>query len=85
MEIPLIPDLSNPKWLIVQEVLKSIGSAHAKKVASRLKIPDVKIFLDCIKILILSDTFELDYSYVISEIQTNKKLLIHIYAIVSLS
>jgi len=39
-----------------------------------LKIPDVKIFLDCIKILILSDTFELDYSYVISEIQTNKKL-----------
>lgn len=74
MEIPLIPDLSNPKWLIVQEVLKSIGSAHAKKVASRLKIPDVKIFLDCIKILILSDTFELDYSYVISEIQTNKKL-----------
>ncbi len=74
MEIPLIPDLSNPKWLIVQEVLKSIGSAHAKKVASRLNIPDVKVFLDCIKILILSDTFELDYSYVISEIQANKKL-----------
>ncbi len=74
MEIPLIPDLSNPKWLIVQEMLKSIGSAHAKKVASRLKIPDVKVFLDCITILVLSDTFELDYSYVISEIQTNKKL-----------
>ena len=74
MDIPLIPDLSNPKWLIVREMLKSIGSAHAKKVASRLKIPDVKIFLDCIKILILSDSFELDYSYVISEIQTNKKL-----------
>ncbi|NJD75512.1 MAG: hypothetical protein FIB08_00255 [Candidatus Methanoperedens sp.] len=52
MEIPLIPDLSNPKWLIVQEMLKSISSAHAKKIASRLKIPDVKIFLDCIKILI---------------------------------
>jgi hypothetical protein len=74
MEIPLIPDLSNPKWLIVQEVLKSIGSAHAKKIASRLKIPDVTIFLNCIKILVLSDTFELDYSYVISEIQTNEKL-----------
>ncbi len=62
MEIPLIPDLSNPKWLIVQKVLKSIGSAHAKKVASRLKIQDVEIFLDCIRILILGDTFELDYS-----------------------
>lgn len=74
MEIPLIPDLCNPKWLIVQEILKSIGSAHAKKVASRLNVPDVKVFLDCIKILVLSDTFELDYSYVISEIQTNKSL-----------
>lgn len=74
MEIPLIPDLSNPKWLIIQKVLKSVGSAHAKKVASRLKIPDVQVFLDCIKILTLSDTFELDYSYVISEIQTNKNL-----------
>jgi hypothetical protein len=26
MEIPLIPDLNNPKWLIVQEILKTIGS-----------------------------------------------------------
>ncbi len=66
--------VSFQEWLIVQEVLKSIGSAHAKKIASRLKIPDVKIFLDYIKILVLSDTFELDYSYVISEIQTNEKL-----------
>ena len=74
MNIPLIPDLTNPKWLIVQEVLKSIGSKHAQKIASRLKIPDVQIFLDCIKILVLSDTFELDYSYVIYEIHTNKKL-----------
>lgn len=74
MEIPLIPDLFNPKWLIIEEVLKSIGSSHAKKVASRLEIPDVQIFLDCIKILVLSDTFELDCSYVISEINTNKKL-----------
>ena len=39
MNIPLIPDLSNPKWLIVHEVLKSIGSAHAKKVASRQESP----------------------------------------------
>lgn len=74
MNIPLIPDLSNPKWLIVHEVLKLIGSAHAKKVASRLKIQDVQTYLDCIKILILSDTFELDYSYVISEIHTNEEL-----------
>ncbi len=74
MELPLIPDLSNPRWLIIQEVLKSIGSARAKKIASRLKVPDVQIFLDCIKILVLGDTFELDYSYVISEIHANKKL-----------
>ncbi len=40
----------DPKWLIIQEILKSIGSKHAQKIASRLKIPDVRVFLDCMKI-----------------------------------
>src|SRR3990170_5624668 len=74
MEIPLIPDLSNPKWLIVREILKTVGSKRSKKIASRLNIPDVQFFIDCMKILILADTFELDYSYVVSEINSNKKL-----------
>jgi len=74
MEIPLIPDLNNPKWLIVQEILKTIGSKRSQKIASRLKIQDIGIFIDCIKILILADTFERDYSYVISEINMNNKL-----------
>ncbi len=74
MEIPLIPDLCNPKWLIIREIIKSVGSERAKKIASRLKIPDLQIFVDCIKILIIADTFELDYSYVVSEINTNNKL-----------
>jgi len=74
MEIPLIPDLCNPKWLIIQEILKSIGSKHAQKIASRLKIPDVQVFLDCMKILTLADAFELEYSYVISEIKVNDNL-----------
>ena len=74
MEIPLIPDLSNPKWLIVREILKTVGSKRSNKIASRLKIPDVQFFIDCMKILILADTFELDYSYVVSEINSNKKL-----------
>ena len=74
MEIPLIPDLSNPKWLIIGEILKTVGSKRSKKIASRLKIPDVQFFIDCMKILILADTFELDYSYVVSEINSNKKL-----------
>lgn len=74
MEIPLIPDLSNPKWLIVREILKSTGSKRAQKIASRLKIPDIRMFIDCIKILILGYTFERDYSYVISEINANKSL-----------
>ncbi len=74
MEIPLIPDLSNPKWLIIQQILKTIGSKRSQKIASRLKIQDVSIFIDCIKILILADTFEKDYSYVISEIKSNISL-----------
>jgi hypothetical protein len=74
MEIPLIPDLSNPKWLIIQKILKTIGSKRSKKNAGRLKIQDINIFIDCIKILILSDTFELEYSYVISEINRNNNL-----------
>ena len=74
MNIPLILDLSNPKWLIVQEILKSIGSTRARKIASRLKIPDVQVFIDCMKILILAETFELDYSYVVSEIEKNNKI-----------
>ncbi len=64
----------DPKWLIIQEILKSIGSKHAQKIASRLKIPDVQVFLDCMKILTLADAFELEYSYVISEIKVNNKL-----------
>jgi len=71
MEIPLIPDLNNPKWLIVQQILKTIGSKRSQKIASRLKIPDINIFIYCIKILILSDTFEQDYSYIISEIRNS--------------
>jgi hypothetical protein len=39
-----------------------------------LKIPDVQVFIDCMKILILAETFKLDYSYVVSEIRENKKL-----------
>ena len=74
MQIPLIPDLSNPKWLIVQQILKIIDSKKSQKIASRLKIQDVSIFIDCIKLLILADTFEKDYSYVISEINSNISL-----------
>ena len=74
MNIPLIPYLINPKWLIIQEILKSIGSNRARKIASRLKIPDVRVFIDCMKILILAETFELDYSYMVSEIKENNKL-----------
>ena len=74
MNIPLIPDLNNPKWLIMQEILKSIGSNRARKIASRLKIPDVQVFIDCMKLLILAETFELNYSYVVSEIEKNNKL-----------
>jgi len=47
MNIHLIPDLTNPKWLIMQEILKSIDSNRARKIASRLKIPDVQVFIDC--------------------------------------
>lgn len=74
MNIPLIPDLSNPKWLIIQQILKTIGSKRSQKIASRLKIQDIPIFIDCIKILVLADTFEKDYSYVISEISSNISL-----------
>lgn len=74
MDIPLIPDLSNPKWLIVREILKSIGSKRAQKIASRLKVPDVQLFIDSMKILILADAFERDYSSVISEINADKRL-----------
>ncbi|CAG1005897.1 MAG: hypothetical protein MPEBLZ_02797 [Candidatus Methanoperedens nitroreducens] len=68
MNIPLIPDLSNLKWLIIQQILKTIGSKRSQKIASRLKIQDIPISIDYIKILVLADTFEKDYSYVISEI-----------------
>ena len=86
MNLPLIPDLSNPKWIIVNEILKTIGSKRAKKIASRLKIPDVQLFIDCMKILVLSDIFELDNSYVISEIKQNNKLkkFIDLYNVVEI-
>ncbi|HUV83895.1 MAG TPA: hypothetical protein VMW53_12610 [archaeon] len=74
MNIPLIPDLTNLKWLIMQEILNSIDSNRPRKIASRLKIPDVQVFIDCMKILILAETFELNYSYVVSEIRDNNEL-----------
>jgi hypothetical protein len=75
MNIPLMPDLTNQKWLILQEILKSIDSNRGRKIASRLKIPDLQVFIDCMKILILAETFELDYYYVVSEIKENNKLI----------
>jgi len=46
MEIPLIPDLNNIKWLIVQEILKTIGSKRSQKM--QIKIQDISIFIDCL-------------------------------------
>ena len=46
----------------MQEILNSIDSNRARKIAGRLKIPDVQLFIDCMKILILAETFEIDYS-----------------------
>lgn len=40
MQIPLIPDLSNLKWLIVQQILEIIDSKKSQKIASRLKIQE---------------------------------------------
>jgi hypothetical protein len=74
MKPPLIPDLENPKWVIAQFILKAIGSGRAKKTASRLKIPDVKRFIDIMKVIVIADLFERAYSDFISELEENEKL-----------
>jgi len=67
MNIPLIPDLSNPKWLIIQQILKTIGSKRSQKMRADKNTKTSYFLKTCIKILVLADTFEKDYSYVISE------------------
>lgn len=45
MKLLFKPNLSNPKWLIIQQIL-TIDSKRSKKITSRLKIQDISIFID---------------------------------------
>ena len=74
MKPPLNPDLGNPKWVIAQFILKAIGSGKADKTASRLKISNVKRFIDIMKVIVIADLFEKTYSDFISELKDNEKL-----------
>ncbi|CAD6493173.1 MAG: hypothetical protein CHKLHMKO_00422 [Candidatus Argoarchaeum ethanivorans] len=71
MKPSLIPDLENPKWIIAQFILKTIGSKRAKKMASGLKIPDVERFIDIMKVILIADLFGRAYSDFISELEEN--------------
>ena len=74
MRSPLIFDTKHPKWMIAIKILQIIGSARARKIASRLKICDIEKFLLLMKLLVMADLFDMDLSSLISEINSKDEL-----------
>ncbi|CAG0978060.1 hypothetical protein METP2_01794 [Methanosarcinales archaeon] len=66
MELLLISDLSNPKWLIIQQIL-TIDSERSKKLQADLKFPEIKSNIGLNRFINLKNTPKMvsiaDYKY----------------------
>jgi len=74
MKIPLIYDKKNPKWILLLEILEVFDSRKTHQELSKNGITPLYHSINILKISMVALFFDLEVSYVVSELNRNKKL-----------
>lgn len=74
MKIPLYFDEKDPKWILLKKVLIIFDSRKTHQELAKNGIRPLKRGCNILKIVMISFFFNLNISYVISELNRNKKL-----------
>lgn len=74
MKIPLIYDEKDPKWILLCIILKIFDSRKTRQELSKNGLIPLKRSVNILKVIMLALFFDLDVSYVVSELNRDKKL-----------
>jgi hypothetical protein len=74
MKIPLNFDINDFKWLLLVEILKTLDSEKTEQELSKNGIKPLIRSINVLKIVMVALFFDSDISYVVSELNRNKKL-----------
>ncbi len=74
MRLPVIPVEGDEKWELLRKIIDKLETREAKKALARNKITPVNNAIKFLKIIILAMFFELDISYVVSEVNKRYEL-----------
>ena len=74
MYSPLIVDRTEPKWLLLEQILGCISSRRARQELSKREITPIPVAVTALKILFLSMFFSVDIAYTVKEIRSRRKL-----------
>jgi len=74
MKIPLIYDEKDPKWILLVKLLKIFDSRKTHQLLSKNGLTPLKRSVNILKVVMVTLFFDLDVSYVVSELNRNKEL-----------
>ena len=74
MRLPIVPVEGDEKWDLLKKIIKKLETRDVKKALARNEITPVNKAIDILKIVILTMFFELEISYVVSEINKRYEL-----------
>ncbi|MCC7561560.1 MAG: transposase [Methanobrevibacter arboriphilus] len=74
MKIPLIYDEKDPKWILLCKLLKIFDSRKTHQELSKNGLTPLKRSKNVLKVIIVALFFDLNISYVVSELNRNQKL-----------
>ncbi len=74
MNIPLNPDSKDPIWTLFGKVIKLIDSRSFQQELARNKLQSIERYQTMLKMILLASYFNLEVSYVHSEVENREKL-----------
>lgn len=74
MRLPVIPVKGDEKWELLSKIVDKLETREAKKALARNGITPVNKAIKFLKIIILAMFFELEISYVVSEVNRRYEL-----------
>lgn len=74
MNLPLIIDRKDPKWVLLGEILKIFDSRRTRQEIAKQGIIPVKKAIIMLKIVLISIYFSKDVSYVLKELKSRSEL-----------
>lgn len=74
MYSPLIVDRTEPKWLLLEQILGCVSSRRSQQELSKREITPVPVAVTALKVLLLSMFFSVDAAYAVRELESRRKL-----------